>query len=156
MYQPKFSNSAFDQKKEAKFKGSNNPFALLGQNFENGTNNGSNKNAKIKKESNGMALKIKQQEAEREARLSNYTPATNQFTYPLVQLTTWKSKKQAPSPIFDDYEDEMQIGPEMRQVYNYLEEVYQENQHRAIYNYDSNEEYDEDAAAMLSDDSDFE
>jgi len=124
---------------------SQNKFAVLSQE----TDRSKMTKGKIKANSNGMALKIKQQETDRDTWLKNHRPVKDQYSYPLVQLTAWGSPKRTPTPIFDDEEDEQQIGPEMRKIYGYLEQVYQDNQHRAIY------EEDDDVGDYLSDDSDF-
>lgn len=123
-----------------------NPFASLLE------ENNKNKSECREKSKSGMALKIKQQELDRIMQANNYEPNQHIFMYPLIELTTWGSTKRVLPVLFEDENDEMQVGPEMRLVYNYLEQVYQENQDRAIY-----DEYDYDAdEGMLSDDSDFE
>jgi hypothetical protein len=139
--------SVYERNKEAALR-NRNPFALLLE------KNNKNKSESREKSKSGMALKIKQQELDRIMQANNYKPTQPTFTYPLIELTTWGSADRSPPVLFENEEDEMQVGPEMRQVYNYLERVYQENKHRAIY-----EEYDyddEDNHSLSGDDSDFE
>ena len=141
--------SVYEKNKNA--QAGTNKFALLSQEFDSSKM----KKGKVKADSHGMAQKMKQQETDRETWLTNHRPVKQQqYMYPLVQLTTWGSPKRTPTPIFgnkEDEEDEQQIGPEMRQIYDYLDQVYLENQHRNIYD----EENDDDVADYLSDDLDF-
>lgn len=114
---------------------SSNPFALLAN--ENGLR--ANK-VPVSFPNKKLLNKIKQLQKEEDEGLANWTPPV-EVEYPMVQLTTWTgTKPRAPSPIFEMEEDEQQIGPEMRKIYDYLEEVYQENLHRNIYETDKEKE----------------
>ena len=111
---------------------SSNPFAALAN------DNVSNKVA-TNKQNKHLLNKIKQQQKDEDDCV--YVPSMEpKYAYPRVQLTTWTgTRMKPPSPIFEDEEDETQVGPEMRRIYNYLEKVYQQNLHRDIYS--NNESY---------------
>jgi len=72
---------------------------------------------------NNLANKIKQKNMHVEIKT---TPSIT-YSYPLVSLHTWYGSKPNIVRLFELDEDENQVGPEMRKIYNYMEQVYSHN-----------------------------
>ena len=126
-------------------KSNNNPFEIL--NPDKDAVASKKKSASTKPSVPSLSTKLQDREKEIENVLVNL-PTPDTLRFPLVPLTSWHGSKPSVVRIFESNEDESQLGPEMRSVYNYMEQVYQNR------NYYNENALNLDSARVNSDDED--
>lgn len=134
------------EKRMTKTKTNNNRFGLLDSDADTKANKKIGEKTDKNKTKESKLLTIIKNNLAAEEDSSNKPSiacATDEWSYPMVSLTSWIGNKVKHPRVFESDEDEEQIGPEMRKIYAYLEQAYQENMFRQeVYNSKNWEEED--------------
>lgn len=134
------------EKRMSNTKTNNNRFGLLDPDADTKANKKTGEKTDKNKTKESKLLTIIKNNLAAEEDSSNKPSsacASDEWSYPMVSLTSWIGNKVKHPRVFESDEDEEQIGPEMRKIYAYLEQAYQENMFRQeVYNSKNWEEED--------------